>query len=460
MLLEMVDFRPLESQTAAIRFGHGLSPRHALPRSTGAMLETLAGPDRMVQQWPTVEEGQAAEMIGRFGESIKASRSGRPEDVEAYKQVRRDIGLYTRRSAVARMARILDAPDTFRERLHQFWCDHFTTVPKVISQAALQMDHQDRAIRPAMTGPFRRLLREAVTHRMMLDYLEQSSSKGPNSANARKNGGGVNENLAREVLELHTLGVGGAYGQQDVAQFALLLTGLGQQRDGTTFRPGWAEPGAETVLGRSYGGDPARLSHVLAALDDLAEHPQTARHIARKLAVHFISDTPPEDLVEAMAAAYRDNATALMPLYRVMLEHPAALAPAQVKARQPLDWMTAALRSLGVPGERIVAMRDHERRRLLIGPLMRMGQPWQRPIGPDGWPEEAADWLTPAGLAERIDWSLEVPGRIARLPDARRLAEQVCSDATRADMVALVGRAERQAEGVALVLASPEMNTR
>lgn len=448
-------------EIAAIRFGHGLSPHHPLPKGEDDLLAALSGPDDMAAQWPIVHEGEGARMLDSYWVARKAADSGAPEDVQRYKQARRSVIDFTRNGATLRFARILDAPVTFRERLHQFWIDHFTTITKIGAHRGLQMEHHDLAIRPHMTGPFRTLLRHAVTHRMMLIYLDQITSKGPGSVNARAHGGGVNENLAREILELHTLGVGNGYTQTDVRQFALLLTGLGQGDGRMVFRPNWAEPGAETVLGRDYGGGKARLEDIHAALDDLARHPDTARHIARKLAVHFVADTPDEDLVDTMAAAYSEADTDLMAVYRAMLGHPSAWRDTGAKARQPFDWLAASMRGLGITGERLTGLTANAKQRFIMRPMMRMGQPWQAPNGPDGWPEEADRWLTPPGIAERIDWAMTAPARLLpRLPDPRRLVADAVPPARAEPLATLVPRAERQAEGVALVLASPEFGTR
>ena len=150
-------------------------------------------------------------------------------------------------------------------------------------------------------------------------------SVGPNSPRGLKSGRGLNENLAREVLELHTMGVGAAYTQTDVTEFAELLTGLSfNYRGGGFFEPDRAEPGAEQVLGQSYGGGDASVAHIHAALDDLALRPETARHICTKLARYFVSDVPDADLVAHMVAGYLRSDGHLGTVYAAMLEHPAA----------------------------------------------------------------------------------------------------------------------------------------
>ncbi|MCJ8140785.1 DUF1800 domain-containing protein [Falsirhodobacter halotolerans] len=449
------------SDMAALRFGHGLSPRHAAPADAAAMLLALDGPDAMRDRWPMIAEGQGADLRERFIKTRQARRTGGEAARRAHLAVRNEVNALTQRSVVARFGRILDAPDTFRERLHQFWADHFTTSGADPSHRATQLEHVDLAIRPHITGRFADLLLAADTHRMMLMYLDQSASRGPNSPQAKRRGGGVNENLAREAIELHTLGVGAAYTQDDVRQLALLLTGMGDDKTATVFRRDWAEPGAETVLGRTYGG-PGRIEPpIRQVFVDLARHPDTARHLARKLAVHFVADTPEDDLVEAMAAAYAAHDTALMPVYEVLLTHPAAQGPVGAKARQPFDWLATAMRGLGVDGATLAALRPRDLQRHLILPMTRMGQRWQVPPGPDGWPEGMADWLTPPGLAERIGWAMSTPAHLVDpLPDPRALVEAVVPEAERAVLARLVPRAEQRSDGVALVLASPGFNTR
>lgn len=209
----------------------------------------------------------------------------------------------------------------------------------------------EEAIRPHVTGRFSDMLRAVVTSPMMLIYLDQVQSMGPNSRAAQNRDRGLNENLAREMLELHTLGVSSAYDQTDVREFAELLTGLTYHPErGFNFRQQQAEPGPETVLGVSYGGSvPANLDEVLDALEDLATHPDTARHIARKLAVHFVSEDPDADLVADLAQRFDASRGNLMAVVEGLLTHDAAWAPAFSNVRTPFDYMAAGMRALAVP---------------------------------------------------------------------------------------------------------------
>ncbi len=185
----------------------------------------------------------------------------------------------------------------FRERLVAFWTDHFTVAANGPVLSALVPDLVENAIRPHVGGRFGDMLEAVTLHPAMLIYLNQVQSAGPNSVAGKRRGKGLNENLAREVLELHTLGVGAGYTQDDVRQLAELLTGLSVDKSGFTFRSRIAEPGAEVVLGKRYGGGEASLGDIRAVLADIAVHPDTARHLARKLIVHFVGGEVPEDWV-------------------------------------------------------------------------------------------------------------------------------------------------------------------
>jgi uncharacterized protein (DUF1800 family) len=297
----------------------------------------------------------------------------------------------------------------------------------------------------------------------MLTYLDQTRSVGPGSAFGKRRDLGLNENLARELLELHTLGVGEGYTQGDVTQLAKLLTGLAVGPDGgTAFEPRRAEPGAETVLGRSYGSNaPAALADIEAFLGDIALRPETARHIARKLAVHFVSDAPDAGLITTLTDTWADTGGDLMAVSAALAQHPAAQVPVLDKARQPFDFVIAALRALGVEGDRIVKLGDPPTRRMLLGPMGLMGQPYQAPRGPDGWVEATAFWITPQQLAARIDWSMQVPQRFRQpLPDPRDFVDQALAGAADDHLRKMVSRSENIAEGVGLVLASPAFNRR
>ena len=460
---------------ADVRFGYGRSPRVEPPASVAAMLAQLEGPDRMLAAWPMLDSATVEATETKLTQAYKIFRDTRRTGDEAAIEARRDVIQSLRREARSRqerfaintLARGTYAPDAFRERLCAFWADHFTTAETrqslLYSNQAIVTD----AVRPNLTGRFGDMLQAAITHPLMLTYLDQLTSVGENSVfGQRKSSRGLNENLAREVMELHTLGVGGPYSQEDVRQLAELLTGLWYHpKKGYYFESRAAEPGPETVLGQAYGGrrtgPDAGFGAIARVLQDLALHPATARHLATKLATHFVSETPDADLVEAMSAAYLASQGGLMDTYRAMLEHPAAWEQTAQNVKWPSDYLISALRALSPQEEALRRLSHADIRRLFLRPLVVMGQPWERPIGPDGWAEEDSTWITAQGMAARINWALRAPSRILDpLPDPRDFVQVALGDLAPPEVVFAAAAAETAADGVAVVLASPAFQRR
>lgn len=439
---------------AAIRFGMGL-PASPVMQTPAAMLAALAGPDHAAVDWPG---NGLAQVLPLYRAAASARRAARQGDVEkvAYRLNLRAAQEQALHGVQTDFARAVASRDGFRERLVRFWADHFTVEAKFLIDVGLPGAMVEDAIRPHIAGRFADMLRAATLHPAMLLYLDQVKSVGPNSRMGARKGAGLNENLAREVIDLHTLGVGGAYTQADVRGAAEVLTGATvTPEDGFVFKPDWAEPGAAQVLGRSYAGE----GRIVALLDDLAMHEDTGRHLARKLAVHFVSDTPDEGMVADMAAAYAGSGV-LLDVYAAMLQHPVAWGVATVKARQPFDFLVAALRALDVPADKIMAMGRGEFRKRIILPLRGMGQEWGKPGGPDGWEEAAEMWINAEGLAARITWAMEVPGRLGPLPDPRVLVTTALGDHASERLIWAAAAAESPREGVGLILASAEFNRR
>lgn len=408
---------------------------------------------------PTV--GERTAMFRAFAKARRAAKTS--GDRSQLRAERRAIEQMHRRDRERRILTPLRSPYGFFERLAWFWADHFAVAGRDLRARALVGRFEADAIRPHIAGSFRDLLRAAALHPAMLVFLDQNRSVGPNSRVGLKRGRGLNENLAREILELHTLGVGAGYTQDDVREFAELLTGVSFAMEGgrLTFLPNRAEPGAEIVLGKSYGGGAPRLEDVYLALDDLADHPQTARHIARKLAVHFTADEPDAALVAHMEAAFLRSGGDLPSVYGAMLEHPASWSAYGAKVRQPFDFAVAALRAID-PDDReldLIGERKNGERRLAAA-LDAMGQPVYRPPGPQGWREASAHWITPQGLTARLRWASHLGRTMERRLDPRDLLRTALGDSAReATRFAAVNAAERW-EGLAFVFASPEFNRR
>ncbi|MDO8885123.1 MAG: DUF1800 domain-containing protein [Pseudotabrizicola sp.] len=450
-----------DKTTAAFRFGYGLPLPALAPAEPASMLAALRGPDTMATTYPGPRLDDLTETLARADSMLRTSRRAETAEANAarqdYRQAIAQLEGVTLMAAKTTFARALDATDGFRERLVQFWADHFTTVARSRRDSPLPATMVEEAIRPYITDRFADMLKAVIQHPAMLGYLDQSRSFGPNSRIGQRRTKGLNENLARELLELHTVGSG--YTQDDVTQMAALLTGLTVGKKGPTFDARRAEPGPETVLGTVYEGD--TLATVLKALDDLAENPSTAAHLARKLAIHFVSDQPNPDLVQALTDAWRISGGDLLAVTESLLTQPAAWGKMQEKARQPFDFIAAALRALGLDGADVMRMADDVFREVILQPMAAMGQPWQSPPGPDGWSEMAEAWITPETMAARITWAMDMPQRlITPLPDPTALMTR-CLGAHLGERLAwAVPKSENIREAVGLVLASPEFNRR
>lgn len=448
-----------ERTLAAIRFGYGLRAGETPPDGAQAVMDALGTTD--AGALPPVPD--IPEILAQINEVREANRAMREDEGEAEEmRMESRMGLRGLRDPMLarRILAPLTSPDGLGERLVTFWADHFTVEARGAGLSMLSPHMVETAIRPNIAGSFGDLLIAAETHPAMLIYLNQNVSIGPNSRVARRQQDrGLNENLAREILELHTLGVGAAYSQTDVTEFAELLTGLtANLKQGARFLPRMAEPGTETVLGRVYGGDPARREHIEQALRDLAAHPVTAQHIARKLAVHFVSDAPDPKLIWHVATRWTETGGDLPSVYAALLEHPAAWAPGLAKARQPYDFTVATMRAFGMGGARTPVPERVLRQ--AIRHMRRMGQPLLDPAGPDGWPEAAGEWITPQGLAGRMEAARVFARMHADSVDPRDFVETALGEAATEDLRFAAAAAEQRWEGLVLTLLSPEFNRR
>lgn len=449
-------------EVAAIRLGFGLSPLMPPPADAAEVLASVAsagpGPEAMTT-------AQASALALRSREGLRARRDGRTETADSL-EADRTLGSLQIDDLRRRIIRAVDAPAGFGERLVQFWCDHFTARAINKINTGLALAFQDEAIRPHLSGRFEDMLFAAETHPMMLVYLDQISSRGPNSPFVKRRAErklGLNENLAREAMELHSLGVGAAYSQKDVRQLAELLTGLSFSHEaGFVYNPKIAEPGAETVLGKSYGGGRrGGLDDIREVFHDLARRPDTARYVSQKLAVHFVADDPPQDLVQAMTQVWHDTDGDLSQVYAVLVHHPALAERMRAKVRQPFDLIVTGLRALGVSGDQIAALDQQMFRRAIWNHMPTMGQPWNQPKGPDGWPEEAEAWIAPQTMAARINWALRMPRMLLDdLPDPRALLATTFGGTQSEQLDWAVPKAESASEGVVLILASGDFNRR
>lgn len=448
------------SEVAAIRFGFGLSPLSELPLSLDKLVSGLTPPTKLERDFPLMSLRVGRNKLFKYRELTQAAQKGDKIAQNERKKFQREDRLNTAEQLKSIVGRAIFNPNGFQERLSVFWTDHFTVSAQNRVNRAVLPDMIQTAIRPNLGGKFGDMLTAVMTHPAMLIYLGQAQSFGPNSRAGQRSKKGLNENLARELLELHTIGVDGAYTQKDVRELAELLTGLSVNKSGFIFRPSAAEPGSETVLGKTYGGGQPSLSDIKTMLEDLALNPDTAKHISTKLAHHFISPDPDPEMISTMAAAYLETGGDLSQTYRAMLSHKSAWDPNFSKIKQPFDYVVSGLRAFALPQKLLQSARPQDFASQIAQPMQLMGQPMLRPRGPDGWKEENEAWITPVALSGRVQWALQMGVLFERDKDPNLFAQDAMGSLLSPELALVVSRAETRAEAIALVLASPEFNRR
>ena len=353
----------------------------------------------------------------------------KPDADDPLKEARRFVGRQVRDDYAAAVGARADAALTsntpFADRLAHFWANHFAVSADKLQVIGLSGLLEFEAIRPNLMGRFGDMLNAVERHPAMLLYLDQAVSVGPNSMagqfaarRPRPNGQklGLNENLAREIMELHTLGVRTGYTQADVTEFARALTGWtvsgigrgpGARMAGTDGAPGdfvfaerLHEPGERMIIGRRYGQDGEKQAQ--AVLDTLATSPATAQHIATKLARHFAGDAPPPGLVQRLQASFLKTGGDLPSLYHVLIDSPECWVPQPVKFKTPWEWTISTYRALGMKQVQPLAV---------VGLLNQLGQPTWKPGSPAGYDDIAASWAGPDALVRRVEASAVTSGR-------------------------------------------------
>ncbi len=413
----------------------------------------------------------AAEGLRLHDAYLRRSRAARPisDALMASKPTEQQFVEHFRDAVQADFtARLVTAVTTtrpFAERLALFWNNHFTVSTAKASTRGLVGAFEREAIRPHIAGHFEDLLGASTRHAAMLRYLDNALSAGPHSrlvARLARRADpderapritGLNENLAREVLELHTLGVNGGYTQADVTTFAAVLTGwraprLPRGQEASFFDAAWHEPGPKTVLGQSYPAGPDALGQVLR---QLAQHPSTARFIATKLARHFVADDPPAALVDRLARCYADTAGHLPSVYSELVRAPECWMAQPAKLKTPEEFVVSTARVLR-GGEAFVT-RGREA-------IALMGQRLQAAPSPAGWPDRADEWLGPEAVWKRLEWSTRVAERLGRQLDARALSRRSLGPWLGENTARQLERAADGPQALALLLMSPEFQRR
>jgi uncharacterized protein (DUF1800 family) len=460
----------MQNQDAAIaanRFGLGARPGELAAigaDARGALQAQLKGSALL----PATGLASSSALLARVQEqrvAVRAANNAGTEDVVRIAAVLREVyqPAYVA-DVLARFRHAVASERSFVERLVHFWSNHFAVSVDKLAVLGIAGAMEREAIRPHVLGNFADLLVAVEQHPAMLLYLDNQLSMGPGSAAARLAGRrgrdvGLNENLGREILELHTLGVDGGYSQQDVRALATLISGWsigggeGRLAGGVSgefhFREAFHEPGALTLLGKRYPEDGVQQGR--AALRDLARHPATARHIATKLARHFIADDPPAAAVARIEAAWLAGDGDQPTVYRALLAAPEGWRQPLAKFKTPSDYIHSAWRALQLPvGSTMRDLRVFED----------LGQRNFQPGSPAGWPDRSADWDGSAALMKRLEWAQEAGQRLGSARNAQQVATAALGATWSEGSRQAVARAQDGAQALTLLLASPDFMRR
>jgi uncharacterized protein (DUF1800 family) len=423
----------MNAAIALNHFGFGQRLGEPVPRDPKAWLhrQLTAADPTPVQGLPSVQTCLSAVVTYRDAKHANPGTANTARDL--YK-----------REVEALLANALVTQAPFRERLVWFWTNHFTIATKNIVTAACAGAYVREAIRSNVTGTFSDMLLAVMRHPAMLTYLNQVHSAGPDSMVGEAKHRGLNENLARECLELHTLSPAAGYTQQDVTNFAKVLTGwsieLNQAPYGFVFRPKVHEPGQMEVLGRVW---PEGEQGGVALLAYLGTHPATYRHIAEKLVRHFVADDPSPADVKHIAAVLQETGGDLGAASAALVDLPSAWVPG-TKLRPPQDYVIACLRATGV---------TPEQEPQLAGVVKQLGQGMFQAPFPIGWPDKAADWSSSEAMLQRVDFAYGLAGRMSAL-DPAELGRATLGPLLTDDTLSQIKGAGSRRDGMTLLLAS------
>ena len=355
----------------------------------------------------------------------------------------------------------ITTPDSLSPRLLDFFSNHFSVSGQGIAMRVYAPLLEREAIAPHLSGQFVDMLLAVEQHPAMLTYLNNEKSIGPDSPQGKKSNKGLNENLGREILELHTLGVDGGYTQADVRELAMAITGwslidpkkvTGQKDDGFgfMFRARTHQPGTRKVLNKNYSNEGVAQGE--AILKDLAIHPATAQHISFKLARHFVADKPSEKLVAAMKKTWLATKGNISAVMKTMIEHADAWLPEQQKYKTPREFIVSVFRILDS-----LEPIKLEKLKLVQG-LRALGQEPFNAGSPAGYGDTASSWDGAEALMARIEWANQLAAHIKTPPVdliTAALGAQLSENSLK-----LIKRAESRQQGLVLALMSPEFQRR
>jgi uncharacterized protein (DUF1800 family) len=464
----------IESAIAANRFGLGARPGDLAaiePRPREWLLDQIAGPSRLPADIRDLPDSSAVLAdVDKLRREQRDMRRDAKNDPDA--DIVKDYGRIVRRQYIdqvnARYRAAASSDYPFHERLVHFWSNHFAISADKQPMPAIAGLYEAEAIRPNVSGNFADLLLAAEQHPAMILYLDNQRSVGPGSQAAqranRRSGSrnvGLNENLAREILELHTLGVDGGYTQQDVTTFAKVITGwsiggatesgrFAEGEPGTfEFREIIHEPGSQTILGTKYSQSGIKQGE--AVLRDLALHPATAKHLATKLLRHFVADEPAPKMIDQLSNAYLDSGGELSAMYEALIAAPESWQLRFAKYKSPHDFVISTVRAFN---------HRPDDARFIVGALDLMGQTPYRPGSPAGWPDTAEQWGGADALYKRIEWCTAVANYVGSRANPVELGDEVLGANFGPESRKAISRAESLTQGMTMLLAAPDFQRR
>jgi len=441
---------------ASIRFGYGPGPNDNLSGDPRAALKAqLLGPDPGLAagQFATLPTGQNA--VDAVRADAIARKAILLQGLPLEGHFKSQSSAMFKQDAAAQIAWACTTPAAFRERLVWFWANHFSTSVSQNECGAMIGPMLREAIRPNVTGNFTDMVLAVERHPAMLRYLDNDASIGPDSPAGRRMKRGLNENLGRECMELHTVGLKAGYTQADVTSMANILTGWsdapsaqGSDSTGYKFRPFAHEPGPQTVLGQTFdGGEQAGID----ALTYLSTYPTTYDLLATKLVTHFVADDPPPGAVARISGVLRDTNGDLAATSAALVDLPQAWHPGS-KLKTPFEFYISSLRAAPPPAGQPAPDP--------VGILSGLGQPvWNAPL-PNGWPDQAADWSGSDAILMRIDWAFTYTARFADGPSPADIAHAALGPLLRPATERAMATAGSRREALTLLFASPEFQRR
>jgi uncharacterized protein (DUF1800 family) len=406
------DLEKLRTQGVAAYLREQLEPASipeppALKNLLDELKSLQENPMQLAQEFRQARKQRRAQKLQKDSEQVAQAaqeKSQEKSEEKAMPQMRRFKGL-VRDAAEARLIRALYSPRQLQEVLVDFWFNHFNVFSGKGLDKVWIADYENRAIRPHVLGRFRDLLGATAHHPAMLFYLDNWQNTAPNSPGARGRFKGLNENYARELMELHTLGVEGGYTQTDVVNLARILTGWGiagaramemGNTSGFRFDPKRHDASDKTFLGKTVraGGE----AEVEAALDMLARHPATARHISFKLAQYFVADDPPKPLVDRMSKEFTKTDGDIRAVLRLLFDSEEFWNTKyrNAKFKSPYRYAVSAVRATGAPIDNF---------KILLGFFQKAGMPLYGCVTPDGYKNTEAAWLNQSAMEQRLNFA-------------------------------------------------------